>query len=450
MKINKKIISLIMVLTMFFMSFNTYAMSISTNNVTQEGTPINFDEGILTKKITNIENNEVTIQLNLAINNNKVISSNSEILFLIDNSSSMLTALEDKATTRKTKVVNSSSELIKKIHNNNPNVKMGIISFASGTQLIQDFTNDENILVNTCNNFVKQSPAGGTSIATSLVFAKQKFSSNVKNKILVLLTDGFPTDGEAATKAQLKDENVYIISTLVGLTGLDDKNKTYIESIFGTEQDPIADRFYNIADKDIETTISKNIYNRILDDFKSAVTNVEIKDYFPEEIINNFDITVNNASKGEITKNENVISWTIDNLDIGKSANLVYTLKLKDGYDTNIMEKIINTNEKVELNYNDLRGNNQNAQMLDTPQIKIVSYNDVQTYTKSNVDNSNSDKNNASTGTTSSSKSQSKKSDVTISKSTIPYTGTSSFVLLLIFLGIISSLILRRKMNSIK
>ena len=259
MKINKKIISLItLVMLMILIPFNVYGMSI--NNVTDQGTPINFDEGILTKKITNIENNEVIIELNLSINNNKIISSDSEILFLIDNSSSMGTVLEDKVTTRKTKVVNSSSELIKKIHNNNSDVKMAIMSFSEEQQLVQDFTNNENTLVNACNNFAKQAPSGETNMANALNISKQKFSPNVKNKILILLTDGFPTDGDSSTKAQLQDENVYIISTLVGVENSD---KEKITSIFGTEINPVADKFYDIEDNDIETTISKNIYNRI-------------------------------------------------------------------------------------------------------------------------------------------------------------------------------------------
>lgn len=447
MRINKKIINLIVIVAIILIPFKAYATATAISNITNEATPINFDEGVLTKKITKIENNEVTIELNLAINNKKVISSNSEILFLIDNSSSMGTVLEDRSTTRKTKVVNSCSELIKKIHNNNPNVKMGIIAFSSGPQVIQDFTNNESTLVNTCNNFAKQAPNGGTSIATSLNFAKQKFSSNVKNRILVLLTDGFPTDGDSATKAGLQDENVYIISTLVGLSQLDGKSETYIQSIFGTEANPTADKFYNIADNDIETTISKNIYNRILDDFKSQVTNIEIKDYFPEEIINNFNITINNTSKGQGVQNGNIINWSIDNLDIGKNANLSYTLKLKDEYDLNLIEKVINTNQKVELNYINLMGNSQSTQMLDTPQIKITNEKSrAQTYNIN--DNTNSNVNSKSEY--SSNKNPSIKRDTTTSKSTIPYTGTSSFILIGIILAIISSVILKRKIDSIK
>ena len=448
MRINKKIINFIVIVAIILIPFKAYATATTISNIKNEATPINFDEGVLTKKITKIENNEVTIELNLSINNKKVISSNSEILFLIDNSSSMGTVLEDKVTTRKTKVVNSTTELIKKIHNNNPNVKMGIIAFSAGPQVIQDFTNNQSTLVNTCNNFAKQVSSGGTSIATSLNFAKQKFSSNVKNRILVLLTDGFPTDGEVATKEGLQDENVYIISTLVGLNNLDASNETYIKRIFGTKENPTADKFYNIADNDIETTISNNIYNRILDDFKSSITNIEIKDYFPEEIMNNFDITINNTSKGQAVQNGNIINWSIDNLDIGKNANLSYTLKLKDEYDLNLIEKVINTNQKVELNYTNLMGNSQNAQMLDTPQIKISNKENSQTYNINDNDNKSSNINSKSES--SSNKSPSIKNDTTTSKSTIPYTGTSSFILITIILGIIGLVILKRKMDSIK
>lgn len=434
MKINKKIIGLVMLLSIMLIQLSVYASTFSINNVVDEATPIATNEASLTNKITSINNDEVVLELNLNLKNNKVINSNSEILFLIDNSSSMGAVLEDKVTTRKVKVVNSTSELIKKIHNNNPDVKMAIMSFAEGQQLVQNFTNDENLLLNGCNSLIKSATAGGTNMATALNVAKQKFSANIENKILVLLTDGFPTDGDSTTKAQLQDKNVYILSTLVGL---DDSNKEKITSIFGTNANPVADRFYNIQDKDIETTISKNIYNRILEDFQASVSNsvnnIIIEDSFPEEITNNFDVIVNGASKGNIYQENNDITWEIGSLESGSNANLVYTLKLKDGFDESIIEKILDVDQKVKLSYSTIERNSQSVEMVDTPQIKIATK-------EENVSISNKP-------TTTP---KSKKADTTITKTNIPYTGTNTFILIAIILGVTSSILLKRKMDSIK
>lgn len=424
-KINKILSIVIAICTIICISTVTYASTISIEKVKEQGTPINFDEGNLTKNITGIENNELTIQLNISMNNIKTINSNSEVLFLIDNSDSMNTTLEDGVTKRKTKVIKSTEELIKKINTNNPNVKMGIISFSSSPQVIQDFTNDKNILVNTCENFVQESPGGKTNMANALSVAKQKFSSNVKNKILILLTDGIPTDGDEATKTQLQEENVYIISTLVGLNSTSQEK---ITSIFGTEQNPTADRFYNIADNDIETTISNNIYNRIIEDFQSSLANVAIKDYFSEEILNNFEINILNSTKGEAIMNDNAILWNIANIGSSENVTLTYTLKLKNEYDVSLINKVMNTNQKVEFEYINMLENTEKKEMIDSPQIKIKS-------------EEISNKDDKTTGT---------KTDGTTVNDTIPYTGTNIIILLVIFLGIIISIILKKKLNSMK
>ena len=302
---------------------------------------------------------------------------------------------------------------------------MGIMSFSSSPQVIQDFTNDKNILLNTCENFVQQNPSGNTNMATALSAAKQKFSSNVKNKILVLLTDGIPTDGDEATKIQLQDENVYIISTLVGLNNT---SQEQITSIFGTEQNPTADRFYNIADNDIETTISNNIYNRIIEDFQSSLANVVLKDYFPEEILNNFEVSILNATKGDAIMNDNAISWEITNIGSSENETLTYTLKLKNEYDTNLINKVVNTNQKVELEYINMLESTEKKEMTDSPQIKI---NSGEVLNKDDI-------------TTQS------KTDGTTVNTKIPNAGVNMSILLAIFLGVISSIILNKKINSMK
>ncbi len=427
----KKIIVIVTVLLSLLTQLTVYASTVSINNIKNEGTPINTDDGILTNKITSIQDNEVNLKLELSLNSNKIINSNSEILFLIDNSTSMNTVLEDKVTTRKTKVIKSTAELIKKIHTNNPEVKIGIMTFSKQTQLVQGFTNDQSNLINACDKVAKLAAEGDTKMATAISVAKQQFSGNIENKILVLLTDGFPTDGDSQTKAGLQDRSVYIISTLVGLDGLDDASKQKITSIFGTKENPSANRFYNIQDSDIETTISKNIYNRIVEDFQSSINNIQIKDYFSEEIINNFDIIINNVSKGQTIKSNKDIIWNIDTMKYGSNAILNYTLKLKNEYDENIIEKILDADQKVELSYNTIMKNNQTLQMLDAPQIQLT--------TKEITSNVNTNQT-----------PKSKKLDKTTVSKQIPYTGTNTIILTTIVLGIISSIILKRKIDSIK
>lgn len=416
-KIHKIILIIVAICIMFSTFMVTYA---STEIINEQATTINIDEGKLTKRITNINNNEITIELNLDINDEKVLNTNSEILFLIDDSSSMSTILNDGVTTRKVKIIDSTKALIEKINKNNPNVPIGLMNFASSSTLIQSFTNDKEVLINKCDDLKKHSAYGMTNMATALGKAKNTFSKNNTNKILVLLTDGLPTDGDDATKAQLQDENVYIISALVGLEGTNQEDQGKITSIFGTEANPTADRFYNIADDDIETAISNNIYNRLLIDFQSSLTNAAIKDYFPNEILNNFDITVSEPTKGTATKESDNITWQIPTISNNEKATLTYTLKLKDGYGTNLINKVINTNQKVEFTYTSRLGKNEKREMTDSPQIKV------------------------------SDQATDKTSDNTLANSKIPNTGVSVAILILLAIVSIGIVLIIKILNSMK
>lgn len=367
----RRIFILTIILSIILLINTVYASTPIIKEKKESGTPIKIEEGVLTKEITNIskENNEITIKLKFDITKQKTIKDNSEIIFLIDNSSSMATKINNSDKTRKEQVVNSTKELIKKINKNNPNAKMGITYFSSNGVLLQELTNNQEQLLNSCENFKKISTSGSTNMTSGINVAKSSFTSEASEKILVFLTDGLPTDNKANVKNALIDENVYIITTLVGLDNATTAQKAIIEEIFGTEEKPVANRFYNIADTDIETTISQNIYDRILEDFQAKLTNIEIKDYFPEEIINNFDISIKNNIKGKAEKNKDSISWKMDILKSGENATLEYLLKLKNNYNQNIINKVLDTNKKVELNYNDMKNKVQSKEMIDSPQI---------------------------------------------------------------------------------
>jgi len=370
-KINRKIVAIIILMIICVVANISYASTQIIEQKKQAGTPITIEEGNLSKKITNIDkqNGEVTIQLKLDITKDRTITDNTEIIFVIDNSSSMNANIANTSLTRREKVINSTQELIKKINKNNPNAKMGIISFGVGPRLIQGLTNDKQQLLNSCAGFNNIQYEAATNIVPGITLAKSNFSSNTTNRILVVLTDGYPTDDLTRARNSLIDPNTYIITTLVGLESASASTKSIIKGVFGTEQNPVADRFYNIADAEIETTISKNIYDRVLEDFQGKVTNVNIKDYFPEEIINNFDITIKNTVNGIATKTGNTISWNIPKLQSKENATLEYVLKLKKEYSDNIVNKILSTNEKVEMTYNDMNNIVQTRKMADSPQI---------------------------------------------------------------------------------
>lgn len=289
----------------------------------------------------------------------------------MDNSTSMNTGVGSTAVSRKRKVINSTKELINNISKNNANTKMGVISFSSSANVLQNLTNNKEQLLNACDNFAKQSASGDTNMIAGINLAKSSFTASANNKILILLTDGLPSSNGQAVKNSLKDEKVYIITTLVGLENAKDAEKTTINDIFGSAENPVANKFYNISDSEIEQTIVNNIYDKIVEDFQSSITNINIQDYFPQEIIDNFDISTKNPSKGSVSKEKDYILWNIPEIKSSETVSLEYVLKLKEKYDKSIINKIIDTNKKVEFKYNDFKNNSQTKTMEDSPQIKV-------------------------------------------------------------------------------
>ena len=191
------------------------------------------------------------------------IKENTEIIFLMDNSTSMNTGVGSTAVSRKRKVINSTKELINNISKNNANTKMGVISFSSSANVLQSLTNNKEQVLNACDNFAKQSASGDTNMIEGINLAKSSFTASANNKILILLTDGLPSSNGQAVKNSLKDEKVYIITTLVGLENAKDTEKATINDIFGSAENPVANKFYNISDSEIEQTIVNNIYDKI-------------------------------------------------------------------------------------------------------------------------------------------------------------------------------------------
>ena len=91
---------------------------------------------------------------------------------------------------------------------------------------------------------------------------------------------------------------------------------------------------------------------------EKSLKDITIVDYFPEEIIKNFDFAyVSNPNFGTISTkvdtSNNSITWTIPELENGQTATVQYKLKLKQNFDSAIVGKILNTNQKVDISYTD-------------------------------------------------------------------------------------------------
>ena len=397
------------------------------------------------KKMTSydLDKRQVTIQLKIT-NNSVETMPTGEVMLVLDNSNSMKT---ETTPTRQELVYNSAKSLITKMLKDNNKLKVGIVSFSSNTDiskwgqldydaaLISNLSNDATALNNAIDTIATDGPR--TDLDAGISLASTYFSSENNNKYIIILTDGVPNlalnlpsgdqkYGDAVinkTKATLESlKNKYNIITM--LTGVDENtnaqasNPPYtfghiVEKAFGTTANPTAGKFYYIDDDKIEKTIVDDIYADLLPQSQS-ITDIKINDFFPKEIVDNFDFAyVSKPTKGTISQSiddVNKIVWSIDELASGETATVSYTLTLKNNYSSSIINKILDTNEKVDITYKDFDGTDKIKTSDETPKVRIRV-------------------------TTTEDK---KKEDKTVAPTIIPKTGKTTVVSVAILLGILA------------
>ena len=408
-------------LTMFLLILMMTTSVFATTNVTMEIVEDNVctinlnDESSFEKKIieSDLTNHKVTLQLKIT-NNSKRIVPEGELIFVIDSSSSMNDIVEGEIT-RKDLVLDSANTLVKGLLEANPtSLKIGVVTFSSSSekddngflitgtaadaQKVCDLTNDVKTLTEKISSI--EGSGQYTNLDSGLAIAKAQFSSSNTNKYLIVLTDGLPnlavghndlvsydglTEIIAQTKSTLNSfENVEVITML---TGIDNEEATFrtdgtniytygqvINNVFGTEETPTKGTFYKIDDSEIEQTITDKIYHDLLPVEKS-LDNITIIDYIPEYIANNFNISLTDDSvelSATIAENKRTITWNIEKLSPGQSKTLKFNVVLKNEFDETIIDKILNTNEKVDITYTDFDGNEQDKTSDVTPKIRLL------------------------------------------------------------------------------
>ena len=330
-------------------------------------------------------------------------------MLLLDNSVSMLETSSTGAI-RADLVYNSAKNLVTKMLTGNDKLKIGIASFsckddiggtAEDAKLVSELTDNLSTLTSAIDTTKPTLETGGskTNLDAGLKLADQYFSSANNNKYIIVLTDGVPNiavgnndiyspavTNQTKNTLQSLAQKYKIISMLSGVSYSDTERprleETYpdtfnqiIAKVFGTTDEPTAEKFYYVTEEKIEETVNQKIYDDLLPQSQS-ITNIKINDFFPKEIVDNFDFAyISEPSKGTITQsidNENKIVWSIDELKSGETATVQYTLTLKDNYDSSIVNKILDTNEKVDITYKDFDGTDKTKTSDETPKVRIT------------------------------------------------------------------------------
>ena len=433
----------------------------------------------------------------------------------------------------------------------NENDQSAVNGTANDAECIVNLTDNIDVFKNSLRNMNSEKKEYYSNLQAALRLARNSFSNKV-NKILISIYDRAPSTAiglssqgysyggwfsqystaEEAIRAKLddlvsytkseilllKDSNIDFIllrpddtefdqkwySTSTGELSVEIDGKPYADNLYGTLEKPTYGKMYSLNNDNLEEIVTEYIYSDVMEKIQPSMTNVTIDDYFPKEIIDNFDIEIKNSDTMQIdtTKllTDNYITYNVGNIEGNSSSSLEYTLKIKDMKNEDLLNKTIATNEKVELKYTDYLGNEKNVTLSSSPKIQLTEVKEELTATVSYDPSSNTtgkvtatiktnkkvkkvkgwtlsddgmvltkkySKNTtekvhleAEDGTTKNvtikvknigkSSSSKKNSDSTLSKKTIPYTGSKQNILVGVAILVIIALILYERNKTYK
>ena len=260
------------------------------------------------------------------------------------------------------------------------------------------------------------------NVQAAIRLAKNSFSDKT-NKILISLYDNVPNisigtnsnitygglfsqyeTAEEAAKAHLeelvtntkseilslKDSNIDFILLRPDDTGFDRKfystttgelicsidGKPYADNLYGTLEKPTYGKMYSLNNESLEKIVTENIYQDIMEKVRTPIKTIKLVDYFPEEIVKNFDFSYvakpNIGTVSEKIDEKNTITWNIEKLEANEVATLQYKLKIKDmSKNSPIYNKEIATNEKIVLTYKDSNEKDYEVTLTSSPKIKL-------------------------------------------------------------------------------
>lgn len=424
---NKLFVSFVLLALLFTICTNSFAATVSASKTTMEVIDNTIceitlsDKGKFTKELTEFNATKKDVTLTLTLENiakGGKATKPIELFLVLDSSKSMSETYKNKIKNQY--VIDAADSFTDNLFEYFENIKIGVVGFSSEnyTDTYREGTiNDAKLLLNlssskediksSINNYVQDS-GPRTNIEAGLTIAESNFSSNSESeKYIVLISDGVPNlsldtahtmtySGVNAKNTtnklrSLESKGYTIFSVLMGsddsnlenpsapVVETTGKHMTYgelAEEVFGTVTNPTAGKFYYIDYENLFSTINENIYQNITILKDNSLKNIVIKDYFPREIIENFNFEyVKSPNIGkvstEVDPSDNSITWEIELLKEGEVATLSYKLTLKDEYNEEIVKKILPTNEKVDIDFETEDGKDESSSDV-SPTIRLL------------------------------------------------------------------------------
>ena len=285
------------------------------------------------------------------------------------------------------------------------------------SEIVVNLTNDINTIKTGLQNMNKDGVGYYNNLEAAIKLSANSFSKNA-NKILISLYDNVPESaiGECSyityggattiedavieknsniveyTKKEilnLKESDIDFILLKPEDTSFDQKwyNKStgeleldfdgseYVKDLYGTIQEPTYGKMYSLDEVSLEKIITENIYGDIIDKIRLPISSIKVVDYFPNEIVENFDFEYGgNPTIGTTTDkiDNNTITWNIETLNAQETAILKYKLKIKDMKNTDLLNKTIPTNEKLVLTYKDIEAKDYTINITNSPKVQLA------------------------------------------------------------------------------
>lgn len=288
------------------------------------------DDGASILNTINTETSDLNngkVNIDIIIDNTK----STEVIYAIDNGLSaknIKSALID--------AVKSNAENLETLEN----VRQGIVTTTnSNTSYIP--LDSENILtgLDTVKNMDSATTDG--EIFESLAKAKESFSEQVINKVIVAFVSNM------GTKTADEYDNFKRIINMYKEEGIN----LIVYGIDVTEIDQFKDVFtsatkYELTANTLNEISFKNNVLALLPGAKPAIGTVVT---FDKYIIDNFNIINVSATKGNAEyTNENKVIWGIDEIKSNEQVKLTYTLELKDQIESYLVNEMhLKTNRQI-------------------------------------------------------------------------------------------------------
>lgn len=213
--------------------------------------------------------------------------------------------------------------------------------------------------------------------------------------------------------------------------------KPYVDDLYGSIDNPTYGKMYSLNNANLEQIVTDYIYNDVMEEIGTAISNVSIEFTFSKDILDNFDITIGDSSDINIDNltTDGIMVWNVGSLDANESVTLKYSLKIKDMNNSNLLNKTIPIAEQVVLTYNDSSAKEHTVTSTDSPSVRLVRDEviEIPDPGNNNVNNNNNTP-----------------IDNTVAPGTIPQTGINPIIFVIIALSVIVMIVLIKKNKEYK